>query len=64
MAATLTRATAPRPCLSSVAGIADEIIIIDTGLEDGPKEIAGKFTSWVVDFTWIDDFAAARNYSS
>jgi glycosyltransferase involved in cell wall biosynthesis len=50
-------------CLSSVAGIADEIIIVDTGSEDGTKEIAGKFTSWVVDFTWIDDFAAARNYS-
>lgn len=50
-------------CLGSVAGIPDEIIIIDTGSEDGTKTIATGFTSLVFDFAWIDDFSAARNYS-
>jgi glycosyltransferase involved in cell wall biosynthesis len=50
-------------CLSSVAGICDEIIIVDTGSTDNTKEVARKFTDKIYDFTWIDDFAAARNYS-
>lgn len=50
-------------CLGSIAGIPDEIIIIDTGSEDRTKEIARTFTSQVFDFEWIDDFSAARNYS-
>lgn len=50
-------------CLRSIKGIADEIIIIDTGSEDSTKEIARTFTSQVFDFEWIDDFSAARNYS-
>ncbi|MCU6710653.1 glycosyltransferase family 2 protein [Paenibacillus sp. J5C_2022] len=50
-------------CLSSVAHIVDEIVIVDTGSNDRTKEIAGKFTGNVLDFQWIDDFAAARNYA-
>ncbi|MEK4509781.1 glycosyltransferase [Paenibacillus anaericanus] len=50
-------------CLSSIEGIADEIIIVDTGSTDRTKEIASKFTDQIFDFTWIDNFAAARNYS-
>ncbi|PEE32816.1 glycosyltransferase [Bacillus cereus] len=50
-------------CLQSVAGIPDEIIIIDTGSTDTTKDIASKWTSQVLDFEWQDDFSAARNYS-
>lgn len=50
-------------CLKSVADLVDEIIIVDTGSTDRTKEIAGNYTKQVYDFEWIDDFAAARNFS-
>lgn len=50
-------------CLQSVAGIPDEIVIVDTGSDDDTKKIAADFTSRVLDFDWMDDFAAARNFS-
>lgn len=50
-------------CLESVQEIADEIIIVDTGSTDRTKEIVRAFTDKVYDFTWINHFAAARNYS-
>lgn len=48
-------------CLSSVADLVDEIIIVDTGSTDATKEIAAAYTKKIYDFLWIDDFAAARN---
>jgi len=50
-------------CLRSVGDLMDEIIIIDTGSTDKTKGIAKKFTEHVIDFQWIDDFAAARNFA-
>ena len=50
-------------CLDSVAGLADEIIIIDTGSDDRTKEIASGYTSKVYSYPWKDDFSEARNYS-
>jgi glycosyltransferase involved in cell wall biosynthesis len=50
-------------CLASIAAIADEIIIVDTGSTDKTIEIAQKFVEKVYNFKWIDDFAAARNYA-
>lgn len=50
-------------CLSSVRDAVDEIIIVDTGSTDHTKDIVKEFTDNIYDFVWIEDFAAARNYS-
>ena len=50
-------------CLGSIKGVADEIIIVDTGSNDRTKEISSRFTDKLYDFEWIDDFSAARNFS-
>lgn len=50
-------------CLSSIRDYVDEIIITDTGSTDKTKEIALRYTDKVFDFPWVNDFAAARNYS-
>jgi O-antigen biosynthesis protein len=59
-------ATLPR-ALASCADLVDEIIVVDTGSTDATKAIAAAArdrhgrAAQVLDFTWCDDFAAARN---
>ena len=48
-------------CLDSALGVADEIIIADTGSSDATKETAARYTEQVFDVEWKDDFSAARN---
>src|SRR5579884_1851863 len=48
-------------CLQSVAGVVDEINIVDTGSTDGTIEIARSFGARVERREWRDDFAWARN---
>jgi glycosyltransferase involved in cell wall biosynthesis len=48
-------------CLRNVASLFDEIVIVDTGSQDDTRRIAGRFTPFVYDFPWCDDFSAARN---
>ncbi|MGV7118418.1 glycosyltransferase [Paenibacillus kyungheensis] len=50
-------------CLNSVQSKVDEIIIVDTGSTDRTLEIAEKYQAKIYSFEWINDFAAARNYS-
>jgi hypothetical protein len=50
-------------CLESLRGLADEIVVVDTGSTDRTKEVAKKYTDQIYDFVWCDDFSAARNYS-
>jgi glycosyltransferase involved in cell wall biosynthesis len=48
-------------CLGSVRGIFDEVVVVDTGSVDRTREIAREYGAKVVEFAWVDDFAAARN---
>ncbi len=50
-------------CLRYVKDVVDEIVIVDTGSEDGTVDVARRFTDKVYRFEWIDDFSAARNFS-
>ena len=52
-----------RRCLDSYKGTYDELIIIDTGSTDNTKQIALQYTTNIYDYTWINDFAAARNFA-
>jgi len=48
-------------CLKSVKGVADELVILDTGSEDNTISIAKNFGASIFHFAWSDDYAAARN---
>lgn len=50
-------------CLDTVKDVFDEIILADTGSEDGTKKIAADYTDKIYDFIWEDDFSAARNFA-
>lgn len=52
-----------RECLESVQGIADEIVVVDTGSTDGTLSIAADFDAKIYQFDWINDFSAARNFA-
>ena len=47
--------------LSNTAVYANERIVVDTGSTDGTRVLAEKAGTKLIDFSWKDDFAAARN---
>jgi tetratricopeptide (TPR) repeat protein len=50
-------------CLASVRSQVDEMIVVDTGSEDGTIAIAQQYGAQIKHFQWCDDFAAARNFA-
>ena len=48
-------------CLESLQGLADEIVVVDTGSVDASVEIARAHGAEVLHTQWRDDFSAARN---
>jgi len=50
-------------CLASVASSVDEIHVTVTGQNAECEAVALKYGATVSHFTWIDDFAAARNFN-
>src|SRR5436309_8928498 len=48
-------------CLDSAGPAVDEIVVVDTGSTDGTQALARAEGARVVEWSWRDDFAAARN---
>lgn len=49
-------------CLEALKPYPFEIVVTDTGSTDNSPEIARQYTDRVYEFTWINDFSAARNF--
>src|SRR5580704_15274901 len=50
-----------RPCLESVRGVVQQIVVADTGCTDNTREIAQEFDATIISVPWENDFAKARN---
>jgi tetratricopeptide (TPR) repeat protein len=50
-----------RRCLTSLQGIVDEVVVVDTGSADDSVAVAESFGATVLHRPWDDDFSAARN---
>lgn len=47
--------------IRSFSGLADEVVVLDTGSTDGTVALAESLGARVVEWAWRDDFGAARN---
>jgi len=50
-------------CLSSIKGVCDQIVVVDTGSTDDTVDVARGFGADIGFHEWNNDFAAARNAS-
>jgi glycosyltransferase involved in cell wall biosynthesis len=49
------------PCLDSLNGIVDEVVVVDTGSSDDSVAVARSHGARVFQDAWADDFSRARN---
>ncbi len=49
--------------LRSMKNFGFELVVVDTGSSDDTMSMAREYTDALYEFEWIDDFAAAKNYS-
>ena len=52
-----------RQCLAPLQELGFELVIVDTGSTDRTKALASQYTDHIYDYSWNDDFSAARNFS-
>jgi glycosyltransferase involved in cell wall biosynthesis len=45
------------------ADAVNEIVVVDTGFDDGTKRVAQQYTAKIYDLVWRDDFGAARQFA-
>lgn len=50
-------------CLKAISNYNFQLVIIDTGSNDNTKKVAKKYTDYVYDYKWNDNFSDARNYA-
>jgi len=50
-------------CLEGLKGLADEVIVVDTGSSDDTPQLARAYGAKVFESRWTNDFSAARNES-
>ena len=50
-------------CLQAARPVVDEMIVVDTGSTDRTAELAKEMGAKVYEFTWVQDFSAARNFA-
>lgn len=50
-------------CLASLAGVGDELVVVDTGSRDATPELAEAAGARLIHSAWPGDFSAARNVS-
>ncbi len=49
--------------LGTIAPIADELLIVNTGSDDATLSLIEKYSAKTLTFEWADDFSAARNFT-
>lgn len=62
----IARNEAPRlpACLTSIAPLGAEVIVVDTGSDDGTPQLAERMGARVYHQPWRDDFSAPRNLAA